>query len=103
MGDGQNGDLRADFDRRLKLKFLVTIPTIRVPTVGGLCAKRPPDVSKLPPDALHALSGHKFLVKELQLKPRPFNMGKLVASRRSRADTCKTRMGNPGLGSRINV
>ncbi len=57
-------------------ELLVTIPTIAGSTAGGLCAEMPPDVSKLPPDALQALSGHEFLVNELRLKPRPFKMGK---------------------------
>lgn len=44
---------------------------------------------KTPPDASQALCGHEFLVKELQLKPRPFKMGKAVASRRAERTPAK--------------
>ena len=122
MGDGQKGDLRLDFDLRVKVKFLGS----KVTTDAGLLVGRFPQAvpgdpaadyqipvaatawesgvnrvfghrlnhsrakSRLPVDALQASPGREFLLKELQLTPRPFKISIALALLRSRVRTIES-------------
>ena len=98
MGDGQNGDLRVDFDRRLRLKFLGS----KVTTDAGLLAYRELDETFGLTEVADGLIGDSRIGKNKTTRSRsaaaPVDLQPIGGLRR--CQRCPTIVRRPGDAAR---